>query len=288
MEPNIPVSGGFLDKPPTTGGWGQPAASLFFLLRPHQWIKNAFVLAGLIYVNHRSSIDYLNAALAFCAFCCAASSIYIFNDIRDLESDRNHPAKAHRPLAAGQVDRADAETFMLMLGVAGLAFAELVNALAATIIAIYLANNIAYSLKLKYIPILDAFIIAFGFMLRLLIGTVAIGIPASHWLLLTGMMLTLFLAFCKRQAENRYECQQYITITAGCTIITYALYTMAPETVAYHGTHALLYTTPFVIYGILRYLMLIGDDAAKHLTRDPHLIAACLGWLSLTVAICWR
>jgi hypothetical protein len=256
------------------------------LLRPRQWIKNAFVLTGLLFVKHRDPVDYLNAALAFCAFCFAASAVYIFNDIHDLEADRQHPIKSQRPLAAGLVDRFDAEIIAFTLSALALLFAEFIDGWAApAIILAYLAINVAYTLKLKYIPILDAFIIAFGFMLRILIGTYAIGIAASDWLLLTGMALTLFLAFCKRQAEGRYECQQFITITAGCTILTYALYTTAPETVAYHHTHALLYTTPFVIYGVLRYLTLAGDDASKHITTDPYLIGACVLWLCSVLAI---
>ncbi len=258
--------------------------ALLQLLRPRQWIKNAFVLTGLLFVRHRDPVDYLNAAMAFAAFCCAASAIYIFNDIQDIETDRRHPTKSLRPLAAG-FDRTDAEIVMLLMGVLALVFAEFTSASATAIISAYLILNVAYSLGLKYIPILDAFIIAFGFMLRILIGTYAIGIAASHWLLLTGGMLTLFLAFCKRRAEARYECRQFIGITAACTIITYAIYTTAPETVAYHHTHALLYTTPFVIYGVLRFLMLTGDDASKHVTTDPHLIGACVLWLCSVLAI---
>lgn len=264
-----------------------PWLSHVYLLRPRQWLKNGFVFAGILFVNHHELGLLAQAGLAFSAFCCASSAVYIFNDVCDLDGDKKHPTKRHRPLADGRVAQFDAELIMIFLVAAALASAFDLGPIALAIVVGYFVQNIAYSWWLKHVPILDAFIIANGFMLRIMIGTVAIGIPASKWLLLTGLMLTLFLAFSKRQAEQRYECQQFIAITGAGTVIAYALYTVAPETVAYHHTQALFYTVPFVMYGVCRYMMLTGDDASRHLTTDPHLAITGIGWLATTMVLCW-
>ncbi len=172
----------------------------------------------------------------------------------------------------------------------------------------YVAMNIAYSLGLKHIVILDVFIIASGFMLRILAGTLGLGIAPSHWLLLCGLMLTLFLGFAKRLAElnvlhkeraghrrvlEYYTApmlDQFIGITAAATVISYALYTVSAETAALHGTQQLILTVPFVLYGMLRYLWRLhaqggGGDAAQELLTDPHLMAAVFGWLLLVLVL---
>lgn len=257
------------------------------LIRPRQWLKNGFVFAGFLFAGHWNLGVLLQAIVGFCAFCTAASAIYIFNDICDREADKANPLKWHRPLVSGQVAQFDAELFMVFLIGAAISAAYVLGPVALVAICCYLLLNVGYSLGLKRIVLLDAFIIAAGFMLRIAMGTYAIGVPASRWLLLTGLMLTLFLAFCKRQAEKRYDCEQAITITAAATVMAYALYTVAPETMAYHHTEGLFYTVPFVIYGILRYRLLAGDDAAMHITTDPHLMLAGIGWLGLTTVLCW-
>jgi 4-hydroxybenzoate polyprenyltransferase len=168
--------------------------------------------------------------------------------------------------------------------------------------------NVAYSLGLKHVVILDVFIIAAGFMLRLLAGTLGLDIAPSHWLLLCGLMLTLFLGFAKRRAElnvllaasggHRRVLEQYtepmldqfIAIAAAATVIAYALYTVSAETVALHGTRGLIATVPVVLYGILRYLWRLhaiggGGDPAQELLRDPHLLAAVVCWLLLVLGL---
>ena len=174
----------------------------------------------------------------------------------------------------------------------------------------YLAINILYSWRLKHIVILDVFIISAGFMLRILAGTVGLGIAPSAWLLLCGLMVTLFLGFAKRRAEllmlesSDYEnsnltrrvlddyspqmLEQFISVTAACTIIAYGLYTVSPQTVAIHGSDNLIYTLPFVVYGIFRYLYLLhrrskGNDTAKDLAQDPHLLATVMAWVGITL-----
>lgn len=282
------------------------------LLRPHQYIKNGFVILGVVFGRSPDVADLAHAGIAFIAFCLAASCVYVFNDLFDVEADRRHPVKCKRPIASGEVSMHAAWFLSAVLGAAALALAFSLGWLASTFIGAYLALNVAYSLRLKHVVILDVFIIASGFMLRILIGTSGIGIPPSQWLLLTGLMLTLFLGFAKRRAEllkldhsggadgpavrrvlDNYSpamLDQLTGITAACAILSYGLYTVSPETVQIHGSYALFYTLPFVIYGIFRYLYLLhhgagGNDTARDLLADRHLIATAAGWVLLSALI---
>jgi 4-hydroxybenzoate polyprenyltransferase len=281
------------------------------LLRPHQWLKNAFVLVGLLFGHAWNQPDMvLKALAATAAFCLLSSSVYIFNDLIDREQDRLHPQKRHRPLASGTIS----VPFALSLLAVCLAFAmDLVFRVVGNahwVFLTYLCVNIAYTLKLKHVVILDVFLISAGFMLRLLAGTLALGIPPSQWLLLCGLMLTLFLGFAKRRAElnamrtdegaaraHRRVLEQYsphlldqlITIAVACTALSYSLYTVNEDTVAMHGRH-LWITVPFVLYGMFRYLYLLhrrggGGDAAEALLNDRHLILAVIGWLLTTLVL---
>ena len=166
---------------------------LLRLLRPHQWLKNGFVFIGLLFGHAWHDAASTQAALlAFATFCLLSSAVYVFNDLIDREQDRRHPVKRQRPLASGAVGVPAAVTLALVCLVAGLTLA-LAASRAPWIFVAYLLMNAAYSL--------DVFIIAAGFMLRILAGTVGIGIAPTHWLLLCGLMLTLFLGFAKRRAE---------------------------------------------------------------------------------------
>lgn len=279
------------------------------LLRPHQWVKNGFVFVGLIFSRGWEQPALVaQVVLAALAFSLAASCIYVFNDLADRERDRQHPTKRHRPIASGAVQVPQAVALGALCLVAGLALAWQVSWGVLAVVAIYLFINGAYSLGLKHVAVLDVFIIAAGFMLRILAGTLGVGIAPSAWLLLCGLMLTLFLGFAKRRAEldalagkagshrkvlNDYDpamLDQFITISAGAAIVSYSLYTVAPETVALHGSRYLIYTVPFVVYGIFRYLFLLhrwggGGDPAAELLRDKHLLVAFLGWLVAVVGL---
>lgn len=272
------------------------------LLRPHQWVKNGFVFVGLIFGEAFGNLPlFLEVLTAALAFSLAASSIYVVNDLADREKDRLHPQKRHRPLAAGTVNVGAALVLAgaCLLGALGLAHA--VSPMVLAVVAAYAALNMAYSLGLKHVAVLDVFIIAAGFMLRILAGTLGVGIAPSLWLLVCGLLLTLFLGFAKRRAELQaleedaashrkvledYDpvlLDQFITLCAAGTVVTYSLYTVAPETVALHGSQWLIATVPFVVYGICRYLFRLhrrggGGDPAADLLADPHLIAAFLGW----------
>jgi 4-hydroxybenzoate polyprenyltransferase len=282
---------------------------LLRLLRPHQWLKNGFVFVGLLFGHAWTDPVKLGQALAaFAAFCLLASAVYVMNDLIDREQDRLHPKKKKRPLAAGTVSGPAALSLAAACLLAGGTIAWQFAGSAPWIFFAYVALNIGYSFGLKHVVILDVFIIAAGFMLRILAGTLGLGIAPSQWLLLCGLMLTLFLGFAKRRAElnalladsaghrrvlEHYTApmlDQFIGIAAAGTVISYALYTVSAETVALHGTRALIATVPFVLYGVLRYLWRLhrqggGGDPAQELLTDPHLLAATAGWLLLVVLL---
>ena len=277
------------------------------LLRPHQWIKNGFVFLGLLFGHAWNDPVKLGQALAaFAAFCLLASAVYVMNDLIDREQDRLHPKKKRRPLVTGAVSVGAAGALAATCLVAGGVIAWHWAGSAPWIYFAYVALNVGYSFGLKHVVILDVFIIASGFMLRILAGTLGLGIAPSQWLLLCGLMLTLFLGFAKRSAEllalpedsaghrrvlEHYSApmlDQFISIAAAGTVISYALYTVSPDTVALHGTRGLVATVPFVLYGMLRYLWRLhrrggGGDPAQELLTDPHLLAATTGWLLLVL-----
>ncbi|MEI7612299.1 MAG: decaprenyl-phosphate phosphoribosyltransferase [Betaproteobacteria bacterium] len=279
------------------------------LLRPHQWVKSGFVLVGLIF-GHRWNDSALleNVLLAALSFALAASAVYVMNDLADRGRDREHPEKRHRPLASGSVGVTQALMLAGVCLVSALVLAQAASNAVLLIIVIYAVINVAYSMGLKHVVLLDVFIISAGFMLRLLAGTLGVGIAPSHWLLLCGLMLTLFLGFAKRRAElnamegeggsHREVLDDYdqvlldklIGICAASAIISYSLYTVSPETVAMHGTTSLIMTVPFVIYGIFRYLFLLhrrggGGDPAIALLKDAHLLGAFAGWFVTVIAL---
>lgn len=284
---------------------------LIQLLRPHQWLKNGFVLVGLLFGHAWTNPEMRAQALAaFVAFCLISSAVYVMNDIADREADRRHPEKRNRPIASGRVGISMALALAAVCLVVGLGLAYGLFGLPASkapwLFVLYLLMNVAYSLGLKQVVILDVFIIAAGFMLRLFAGTLGIGIMPSHWLVLCGLMLTLFLGFAKRRAEvnvpsntnepHRRVLEQYslplldqfITLTAGATVITYSLYTVSEETIALHGTPWLITTVPCVLYGLLRYLYRLhrrggGGDPAREVLRDPHLLGVAALWLLLVI-----
>ena len=282
---------------------------LLRLMRPHQWVKNAFVFTGLLFGHAWHDVHLVTQVmLAFCAFCLLSSAVYIVNDMVDLEQDRQHPVKRLRPLAAGKIQQSAAIILALLLAVVGLSLAYGASPSVLIILIIYALMNIAYSLWLKHVVILDVFIIATGFMLRILVGTLGVGIPPSQWLLLCGLMVTLFLGFSKRRAEinalsddktaHRKVLEHYspvlldkmIGITAAGLIMSYSLYTMSPETLRIHGTGNLIYTVPFVMYGVFRYIYLLhhqsrGGDPSRDLVRDPHLFIVVAAWLVATISL---
>jgi 4-hydroxybenzoate polyprenyltransferase len=291
--------------PSAPGSW----RSLVRLLRPHQWIKNGFVLLGLVFSHRWGDVALLQSVgLALIAFCAMASAVYVYNDLVDVASDRRHPTKRLRPIASGAVTASTARVLCGVLVLLGGLSAWAVSGAALALVAAYAAINLAYSHGLKHMVIIDVFVISAGFMLRILVGSLGVGVPPSSWLLLCGMMATLFLGFAKRRAEllavqgdspsarpvlDQYRPEvldQLLSVTGGCTVLSYALYTVSPETVALHHTDKLIYTVPFLVYGIARYLLLLhgrgrGQDTARDVLTDVHLLATALAWFAVTLSI---
>lgn len=277
------------------------------LMRPHQWLKNGFVLVGPFFAHVWGDAAVVNAVLlSVAAFCLMSSAVYVVNDLSDIKADRLHPTKRRRPLAAGTVSVPVAVGLALLLFVAALLAAWFASPMVTMILIAYLVLNLAYSWRLKRVVILDVFIIAAGFMLRILAGTTGIGIEPSSWLLLTGLMVTLFLGFSKRRSElavmehsgesTRSVLKNYslpmldlmIGVCSAGVVMAYSLYTMSAETIAVHHTDKLVYTVPFVLYGLFRYLYRtfsddLGEDPARDLLRDPHLLLTVVGWALITL-----
>lgn len=285
-------------------------AALIRLLRPHQWIKNSFVLVGLIFAHAWTQINVVEQVLcAMLAFCLMSSAVYIYNDISDRATDRLHPQKKHRPIANNDISCITAIILSALLFCFAAFLGWSVSLVVLIILLSYVLLNITYTHVLKNIVIIDVFAIATGFMLRILAGTIGVGIIPSQWLMFCGLMITLFLGFTKRRAENIAIQQQsiirpvlknynaifldkMISITASCSIIGYGLYTMSPDTTHFHHTANLIYTIPFVIYGIFRYLYLlhnavqrVGEDTAKDLLLDKHLFFTVIGWFVVVVLL---
>jgi len=278
------------------------------LLRPHQWVKNGFVLVGVLFsVKWISLSDWEHALLAFVAFCCAASAIYALNDWKDADADRIHVKKRHRPIASGRISKKTAMILGMFLVSLSFAFATLASVKVLFFVVGYILINAAYTLRLKQEVVVDVFCIFGGFMMRLLAGTVGIGIQPSRWLLITGMMITLFLGFGKRRAElasaeaggiarkslEKYSLpllDKFISVCAAGTVITYGLYTVDESTIALHGTENLIWTMPIVIFGIFRYLYLIhrkgkGEDTSKDLFKDLPMLLAAVGWVTAVAMV---
>jgi len=294
--------------------------ALLQALRPHQWVKNVFVLAALVFrmaevhaVPSEHLGDVRKVLFAFLAFCLAASAMYLVNDVADVESDRRHPTKRLRPIAAGKV----AVPAALGLALSCFLGALLLSWLASTpqgnvtlVVAGYMVLNLAYSTRLKHVAILDAFCIASGFILRVVAGGFAAQAPLSHWVILCTLFLALFLALCKRRAEidllgeERGEhrrilleytpvfLDQSVTVLAACTILTYTMYTVSYETADKFGDeNGLVLTVPFVVFGLFRYLLLVstqrggGNPTRVLLGGDAIFVLNCLAWLGTVVAL---
>jgi 4-hydroxybenzoate polyprenyltransferase len=267
-------------------------------LRPGQWTKNLFVLAPLLFgkaLQDPSAVGRTVAAAI--AFCGVASAFYLLNDVVDRAADARHPVKRHRPIAAGAVSVPVALAFALLLFLGAVALAATLARPALFLILGYAALTGSYSLVLKRVLLLDVFVIASGFVLRVLTGSAAAGVKPSHWLLLCTFFLALFLALSKRRGElagsgtaTRASLRDidlplvdsFENVALGVTTVCYALYTVAPETIAWFGTDRLLLTVPFVVFGLFRWRLLEtrggGEDATTDLFTDRGLLATVILW----------
>ncbi len=256
-----------------------PVGALLVSLRPQQWSMNILVFAALLFSKNLFAAHMAVKSVAgFAAFCALSSAIYLVNDLVDIESDRHHPLKARRPLAAGELSPALASVAAALLGLAGLVASFALNVAFGVVAAVYFLLTCAYSLYLKRVVILHVLLVAAGYVLRAVAGAEVIQVPISPWLILCTMFLALLISLAKRRHELlllgpagqthrdvlvHYSPQlldQMIGVMTGSAVISYALYTTAEETVAKFGSRGLLFTLAFVLYGVLRYLYLLHGE----------------------------
>jgi len=281
-------------------------------MRPHQWVKNVFVLAALFFSigAGEAAADLVrieNTLYALVAFCFGSSTIYLLNDVMDVERDRAHPTKRNRPIASGQVSVKVALLTSLACLATALSLgwrARPEDGQVAIVVGSYMTINFFYSWKLKHIVLVDAFCIASGFLLRVLAGGLAASTPVSHWLMLCTLFLALFLAFCKRHAEisllgedrgghrkilleyTPVLLDQLVVILAACTIVCYTMYTVSDDTALKFGGTRLVWTVPFVVFGLFRYLLLVqtrgggGNPSRVLLGGDVAFLVNGLAWLA--------
>lgn len=271
------------------------ALALLKTLRPHQWVKNLFVAAALVFSRHLTDVEYvLRTGVAVLAFCLLSGAVYAFNDVRDAEADRAHPAKRNRPIASGALSERAALTASIALAVVALGGCLVLSWKLAAIAALYLAQNVAYSVKLKQIAFIDVGVIASGFIMRVLAGAAAIDVPASGWLLICTALLATFLGLGKRAhelawAERTGQAHETRASLAGyripvvraamfalgiVTCVAYLAYTVDPHTVAFFSTDQLPYSSPFVLLGILRFMSLAlwypkDESPTEAMLKDP-------------------
>jgi 4-hydroxybenzoate polyprenyltransferase len=280
----------------------------FWSMRPKQWVKNLFIFAPLVFSEHLfDAALVVRAVMAFLIFCLLSGCVYILNDIMDLEKDKMHPVKRFRPLASGQVSVTVAKVLAFLLFGVSFVLSYFLSPSFALIACVYFFLNLLYSVALKNVVIVDVFIVATGFFLRVLGGAKVIDVEVSSWLLICTILLALFLAFSKRRHEliilnedatrhrkilaeySPYFLDQMISVTTATTVVSYILYTISEETITKFHTRALIFTVPFVLYGIFRYLYLIhqkegGGNPTSALLSDTPLMVNMILWV-LTAGI---
>jgi len=282
--------------------------ALIKTMRLRQWTKNGFVFFALVFDKQLFLREpFLRTLEGFFLFCLMSSAVYLLNDIFDVEADRKHPEKKHRPLASGKLPSRAAWGAAIALVIVALPLAYLLSPIFSFILATYLVINILYSRWLKHIPILDVLIVSSGFVLRVGAGITLITVERfSPWLYMITTLFSLYIGFGKRRAEMNLLAQgaashrkvldgytiplldQYITIVSGMTIVTYSLYTFFAENLP--ANHSMMLTIPFVVYGIFRYLQLIQTGHAagapdEVALKDRPLQVTVLLWGLAVIAI---
>jgi 4-hydroxybenzoate polyprenyltransferase len=271
-------------------------------LRPRQWTKNLFVFAGMVFTDNWRLFPA--ACAAFGIFCMLSSGMYLLNDVRDAERDRLHPAKRLRPIASGALSPVTATVVGIAMLLVGGALALALNRSFATVALVFVALQVAYTYALKHMVLLDVFAIAVAFVLRAVAGSAAIGVPNSVWLLVCTLQIALFMGFGKRRHEilelteqagdhratlDHYSVpflDQMISIVLGALVVSYAVYSASSPTAARHP--GMVYTLPFVMYGIFRYLYLIhmcnmGGSPEAIVLKDRPLQITLILWLACVV-----
>ena len=277
--------------------------------RPRQWTKNLFIFAGLLFSQNILNLPLLlRTIFAFLIFCILSGCVYILNDIFDLEQDRRHKVKSRRPLASGRLKVSHTILALIILTPLLLAASYYLGLSFFLVTLGYLLLQAAYCFRLKHVVILDVFAIACGFVLRVVAGAVVINVEISSWLIICTILLALFLGLSKRRHElmlleesaqehrkvlgeySPYLLDQMISVVTASTVVAYALYTMSMETIGKFGTKNLVFTVPFVLYGIFRYLYLIhrtgaGGSPEHILVTDKPLLIDIFLWVTAAVVI---
>jgi 4-hydroxybenzoate polyprenyltransferase len=283
--------------------------------RPRQWVKNLFVVAPLIFSKHLLDLGLALRSLgAFAIFCALSGAVYAFNDVGDAELDRHHPVKKERPIAAGQLSERAGLLLAAMLALFGLAASAFYSPSMVAVVGAYLVTNLAYSLYLKRIAFLDVILISFGFLLRVMAGAIAIAVPVSGWLFACTALLSALLAFGKRAHElwqlaearkvrrstrialggyRHGQLRLALALLAVATSVAYALYTQDERTVHAFGTRELIFTLPFCVLGILRFLQLAvwrprRESPTDAILRDLPFLAIMFAWGVTVLAIIYR
>src|SRR5512138_50635 len=283
--------------------------ALIKTMRPRQWPKNGFIFFGLIFDKRLFVLEpFLVTVAGFLLFCLISSAVYLFNDVTDVEADRNHPEKKFRPIASGELPVGVALAAVVILLLLVLPLAYLLSPWFALLLAVYFSNNVLYSRWLKHIPILDVLVLSSGFVFRVAAGVILIW-PVerfSPWLYMITVLFSLYIVLGKRRAELNLLADgasahrkvfdgytlplldQYITIVSGMTIVSYSLYTFSAPNLP--ANHTMMLTIPFIVYGIFRYLQLIqtGHAAgapAEVALKDRPLQLTVLLWGLAVVAI---
>jgi 4-hydroxybenzoate polyprenyltransferase len=285
------------------------AAAVFTSLRPKQWTKNLLIFAGILFSQNIFAVHMLLSVFgAFLVFCLLSGSVYIINDIVDADRDRKHPLKSKRPIASGALDTRTAYASFIVIVTACLAASFYLGPWFFAVALTYLFLQVAYSFLIKHVVILDVFTIAAGFVLRVVAGAVVIEVEISSWLIICTILLSLFLGLSKRRHElasfeqnahehrkvlgdySIYLLDQMISVVTASTVVCYALYTMSDATIEKFGTSNLIFTVPFVLYGIFRYLYLVhkkgeGGNPENILVSDAPLIIDIFLWAAASLAI---
>ncbi len=281
-------------------------------LRPKQWTKNVLLFAGLIFSKNLFHLPLFIKALAgFIYFCALSGSLYLLNDLLDREQDKKHPEKSKRPLASGRLSVKLVVVSVIILSSLALMGSFMLDKSFGFVALIYFLLIIGYTLWFKNIVILDVIVIALGFVLRAIAGAEIINVTISSWLLMCAIFLALFLGLCKRRHEivimgakaashrkilgeyNTILLDQMVSVVTASTVIAYAFYTTAPVTIEKFGTRNLIFTLPFVLYGIFRYLYLVhkknlGGSPELILLKDKSMIVDLLLYMiSVGVIIYW-
>ena len=286
-------------------------------LRPRQWIKNFLIFVPFLFtISDVWSPDDFNVVsgmlsklgLAFCAFCLTVSSVYILNDLKDKKNDTKHPAKKYRPIASGKVPVSTAVCLMLALSLTGISLMWYIDIVLGGLGIVYICINLLYSFGAKSIVLLDAFLVASGYILRTAAGAVLIGVVPSPWLYIVTACAALFIVFGRRYAELRLYgdtegsyrgvlkqysgplISQLVNITAAASLLSYTLYTLEADNLP--SDHSMLMTVPMVAFGLFRYLYLlnnsdVSESPERLIFQDLPLLSACAVWLVTAILVLW-